>query len=140
MKTLQEIADFFQKPAAQDEDGEVYIHETAPIIDEMNNLWTNSADGYALISEFIEIETVPDWKQSLRLPKPDATKLKVDDKVMVRDSKDEPWVKRYFSRIGAAGLIMCFIGGNTSWSRSDCVAKEEPWKEWRLPTEEELKR
>jgi hypothetical protein len=64
------------------------------------------------------------------------TDLKIDDKVMVRDDDDEMWERRRFAGIHDDGLIMCFNLGADSWSESESPSE---WKQWRLPTEEELK-
>jgi hypothetical protein len=68
--------------------------------------------------------------------KPLLTDLKINDKVMVRDCDDEMWERRRFAGIDDDGLIMCFNLGADSWAESESPSE---WKEWRLPTEEELK-
>lgn len=61
--------------------------------------------------------------------------LKVDDKVMVRNSDEDLWKRRHFSHFDHNGRVVCFDAGCTSWSADDYVA---PWNHWRLPNEDEL--
>lgn len=68
--------------------------------------------------------------------KPILTDLKIDDKVMVRDIDDAGWKKRKFAGISDNGDILCFVSGCDSWAN---IMSPQKWKEWRLPTEEELK-
>lgn len=57
----------------------------------------------------------------------DWAKVPVDTKVLVRNSKDEEWHKRYFSKY-KDGRFYTFDTGGTSWSTSD----ETFWKECKL--------
>ena len=57
----------------------------------------------------------------------DWAKVPKDTKVLVRDSKDEEWHKRYFSKY-KDGRFYTFNMGGTSWSTSD----ETFWKECKL--------
>lgn len=42
--------------------------------------------------------------------------FKIDDPVLVRNSVDEPWKRRYFAGVGDAGKPYAFRDGSTSWS------------------------
>lgn len=55
--------------------------------------------------------------------------LKVDDRVMVRDHKDYPFMKRHFAGWADDGRIECFADGCTSWS----VGIVQTWDEYKLP-------
>jgi len=132
MKTLQEIADFFQKPVAQDENGDIYVYIDTPKLS--SHTWRGVA--ICFMTKLMEIETIPDWTQSLRLPKTDATKLKVDDKIMVRNWPNDSWSPRFFACLREDGSIYCFDSGRPKWTAGKELIE---WKEWRLPTEEELK-
>ena len=57
----------------------------------------------------------------------DWAKVPKDTKVLVRNSKDEEWHKRYFSKY-KDGRFYTFNMGGTSWSTSD----ETFWKECKL--------
>lgn len=64
----------------------------------------------------------------------DWTKVPVDTKVLVRDSKDGEWYKRYFAEY-EDGRFYVFNNGGTSWSISgktswgECKLAEEPKEE-----------
>ena len=62
------------------------------------------------------------------------TRLKLDDKVLVRDYDRQVWVKRHFSHF-ENGLICCFINGVTSWTTSSLdnwsTIKTNTWDYWR---------
>ena len=57
----------------------------------------------------------------------DWAKVPKDTKVLVRNSKDEEWRKRYFSKY-KDGRFYTFNTGGTSWSASD----ETFWRECKL--------
>lgn len=42
--------------------------------------------------------------------------FKIDDKVLVRDSEDGEWMRRYFSHVDEYGNPHTFQDGRTSWS------------------------
>lgn len=57
-------------------------------------------------SEQEYVESTIDW-----------TKVPVDTKILVRDSEDEPWRKRYFARY-ENNTIFAWCNGSTSYSAS----------------------
>ena len=42
--------------------------------------------------------------------------FKVDDPVLVRDSEEDEWIRRYFAGVSCKGLPLVFPIGCTSWS------------------------
>lgn len=91
-------------------------HPTYPVValvdddgDDVIHSYTSSGKFCSgSISEADLIE-VPEWGD-----------FKLDDKVLVRDSEQEDWVRRYFSHVGDDGHPYTFQGGLTSWSNDDC--------------------
>lgn len=61
--------------------------------------------------------------------------FKVDQPVMVRNSLEQLWKRRYFAGVSNTGLPMTFPDGNTSWSSSG-IGKIS-WFECRLPNPED---
>lgn len=53
--------------------------------------------------------------QEYEEPKVDWSKVAVDTPILVRDSEDEEWQRRYFAKY-ENGLIYVWIYGYTSWS------------------------
>lgn len=56
--------------------------------------------------------------------------FRVDDKILVRDHHNDPWIKRYFARKDG-NRIGTFMNGATSWSidnDSDIIVY---WREWK---------
>jgi hypothetical protein len=70
---------------------------------------------------------IPIPESALKRPRPE---LKVDDRVLVRNSEDENWVPRYFAEWGSR-KIGTWADGGTSWSR----AAIEYWNLHKLPEE-----
>ena len=62
----------------------------------------------------------------------DWTKVKVDTPILVRDSKDNKWLKRYFAK-DEDGLVYAWLGENTSYTT--CSAAK--WKYAKLAESEE---
>ena len=60
----------------------------------------------------------------------DWTKVPVDTKVLVRDSKKEEWCKRYFAEY-KDGIFYTFNNAGTSWSTSNEIS----WREYKLAEE-----
>jgi hypothetical protein len=74
------------------------------------------------------------WDEiKFEIPKKPVPKLKIDDKVLVRDSVHTKWYKRYFHSF-SDGRIFTFDNGATSWSNDDCVPTG--WSMWKLPDED----
>jgi hypothetical protein len=64
-------------------------------------------------------------------PLPD---LAVDDPIMVRNYEYESWFRRHFASWNGV-YATTFQSGCTSFTSCETAS----WKQWRLPTEEELK-
>ena len=56
--------------------------------------------------------------------------LKIDDKVLVRNSEYDEWKKRYFAGINSFSKIQTFPNGTTSWS-SGSDTKRITWDFWK---------
>jgi hypothetical protein len=68
-------------------------------------------------------------------PEPPPLELEVDAPIMVRETSGDDWEKRHFA--GWDGQrIVTFAYGKTSFTAK---TQNSSWKQWRLPTEEELK-
>ena len=65
-------------------------------------------------------------------PEIDWSKIKVDTPILVRDSKDNKWLKRYFAKY-EDGLVYAWLGENTSYDT--CNAAK--WKYAKLTESEE---
>ena len=103
---------------AKDSNNEVYYYEIKPSIN--TNTWAIDGNFECNILNCIEI-TEP-WDDSLYYVK-DGVATKVvtfvkDQKVLVRDKEDNPWVKRYYSH-ETNGKHYVFINGQTSWTTTD---------------------
>jgi hypothetical protein len=127
------------KWAAMDADGDWFFYEDRPVV--KGNQWYAYAKECHAVSNFLEdLAEISGWKDSLhQIIDGELVKhieLKVDDKVMVRDSANNFFKRAYFSHF-EDGMIACFQCGGTSWS---CTPDEvATWGKWRLPTEEELR-
>jgi hypothetical protein len=67
-------------------------------------------------------------------PEPLLPDLAVDAPIMVRDTDEDDWRKGHFA--GWDGQrVVTFAFGKTSFTAK---TQDSPWKQWRLPTEEEL--
>ena len=76
-----------------------------------------------------------EWLDSEYVAPPvDWSKVAVDTPILVRDSREEEWRKRYFAKYDN-GIVYAWAGGATSWSaeRSTC------WKMAKLAESEEKK-
>ena len=103
-----------------------------------------SKETYSLFIEFKNYKThfLPDGRSSTKsmhptlfwdelkfeVPKKPLPDLKVDTKVLVNSAKGSRKVKRYFKEFDKDGKIVCFAGGNTSWSNDG----ETTWDYWEL--------
>ena len=65
-------------------------------------------------------------------PEIDWSKVKVDTPILVRDNKDNKWLKRYFAKY-EDGLVYAWLGENTSYTT--CSAAK--WKYAKLAESEE---
>lgn len=74
------------------------------------------------------VKLVEDQKE----PEIDWSKIKVDTPILVRDNKDNKWLKRYFAKY-EDGLVYAWLGENTSYTT--CGAAK--WKYAKLAESEE---
>lgn len=88
--------------------------------------WT--ADTVAHTTSYAYAKLAEDQKE----PEIDWSKIKVDTPILVRDSKDNKWLKRYFAKY-EDGLVYAWLGENTSYTTCS-VAK---WKYAKLAESEE---
>ena len=120
---------------AEDRNGFQYFYHDKPYLE--YEQW-HYRTGWAKIMG-IKFDLGNDYKKSLHkinhetgefekyIEKPD---LKVDDRILVRDSNSGYWIPRHFSHWNG-NLCMCFDGGKTSWSENGCGVY--PWEHWKLP-------
>ena len=65
-------------------------------------------------------------------PKVDWSKVEVDTPILVRNTEDEEWRKRYFAKYDKYGFVYTWKSGRTSWTEEDlCV-----WNYAKLPEDE----
>lgn len=82
-------------------------------------------------------EKIKEWaEQEYAEPTVDWSKVPVDTKILVRDSEDEPWLKRHFARY-ESNRVYAWKGGTTSHS-SDGYNDVIDWK-YVKPAEEDMK-
>ena len=67
-------------------------------------------------------------------PEIDWSKVEIDTPILVRDSEDDKWLKRYFAKY-KDGVVCAWHGGRTSWNE-DCT---KGWKYAKLAENEETK-
>lgn len=73
-------------------------------------------------------QTVAAWADTKYIePEVDWSKVEVDTPILVRDSTDSGWLKRYFAKY-EYGIIYAFYDGGTSWSRCEILS----WKYAKL--------
>lgn len=68
-------------------------------------------------------------------PEVDWSKVKVDTPILVKDTEEEEWAKRYFAKF-ADGKVYAWMGGATSWT-ADNEYDVNPWKYAKLAESEE---
>ena len=81
-------------------------------------------------------DAIEKWANSEYVEPPvDWSKVAVDTPILVRDSREEAWRKRYFAKY-ENGKVYTWLGGATSWSadRSSDIAY---WKMAKLAESEE---
>lgn len=64
-------------------------------------------------------------------PQIDWSKILVDTPILVRDSQDDDWIRRYFAKY-ENGQVYAWCDGCTSWSRLYGDEDYSPWKYARL--------
>jgi hypothetical protein len=126
---------------AVDSNEEVYVYTVRPEYGG-NGRWDidRTAGGLSMWvnTELIEVPDIRPGSDSLHEILEDGTlvkrpALRVDDKVLVRDSSYGTWIRRHFAGWEESGRILTFYGGATSWADgSETVS----WAEWKLPEEE----
>lgn len=81
-------------------------------------------------------ENVREWANSEYIEPPvDWSKVAVDTPILVRDSGEEAWRKRHFSKY-ENGIVYSWIAGSTSWSVS-ASSNIVGWKFAKLAESEE---
>lgn len=65
-------------------------------------------------------------------PSVDWSKVAVDTPILVNDSNDHGWVKRYFAKY-ENGIVYAWSNGTTSWSGQMCTV----WELAKLPEKEQ---
>lgn len=65
-------------------------------------------------------------------PEIDWNNIAVDTPILVRESKDREWKRRYFAKY-KDGIIFAWVGGNTSWTALGNTTK---WKYAKLAERE----
>ena len=85
-------------------------------------------------------DAIEKWANSEYVEPPvDWSKVAVDTPILVRDCKENEWIKRYFAKY-ENGKVYTWLGGATSWSTSgtddDYMAD---WKMAKLAESEEKK-
>ena len=107
--------DWLKRHFAKYENGNVYVWADG------QTSWTGADEIKWKYAKLAEDEEEPeiDWN-----------KIKVDTPILVRDSKDGKWLKRYFAKY-EDGLVYAWLGENTSYTT--CSAAK--WK-YAKPAEE----
>ena len=107
--------DWLKRHFAKYENGNVYVWADG------QTSWTGADEIKWKYAKLAEDEEEPeiDWN-----------KIKVDTPILVRDSKDSKWLKRYFAKY-EDGLVYAWLGENTSYTT--CGAAK--WK-YAKPVEE----
>lgn len=78
-------------------------------------------------------------KEEYKEPEIDWTKVPVDTKILVRNSLDKKWYRRYFYRYEeSTGRIYSFALGSTSWTANECDTVM--WKYGQIADPDERKK
>lgn len=84
---------------------------------------------FQVLGEGCDRNEMKKWANSEYVEPPiDWSKVAVDTPILVNDSNDHGWVKRYFAKY-ENGSVFAWNGGATSWSGDRCT----PWKLAKLP-------
>ena len=95
-----------------------------------NILKSDSCDGLACGACYM-LQTI--WLlEEYEEPEIDWSKVKVDTPILVRDTEDEEWVKRYFAKYEDG--VYAWSGGATSWTSENITTN---WKYAKLAESEE---
>ena len=62
-------------------------------------------------------------------PETDWNKIEVDTPILVRNTEDEEWRKRYFAKCDKYGFVYTWKSGRTSWTEEDLSV----WSYAKLP-------
>lgn len=66
-------------------------------------------------------------------PQIDWSKVPVDTPILVRDSENDEWIRRYYAGLSSEGMVRTWGGGRTSWSAYDDEHRyATEWKYARL--------
>ena len=65
-------------------------------------------------------------------PEIDWNEVKVDTPILVKNTEDEEWHKRYFAKYDKYGLVYTWKSGRTSWTEEDLSV----WSHAKLPESE----
>lgn len=84
------------------------------------------------------IENGIEWLNSEYVEPPvDWSKVAVDTQILVRNSEEETWRKRYFAKYEHE-TVYAWSGGATSWSALDVVKDILDWKMAKLAESEDV--
>lgn len=74
------------------------------------------------------------WCESEYIEPPvDWSKVPVDTPILVRDSENDEWIRRYYAGLSSEGSVRTWSGGRTSWSSYDDEHRyATEWKYARL--------
>ena len=93
-------------------------------------VWNNGSTSWSACRMYdYKYAKLPEDKKE---PEIDWNKIKVDTPILVRDNKDNKWLKRYFAKY-EDGLVYAWLGENTSYDT--CNAAK--WKYAKLAESEE---
>ena len=66
------------------------------------------------------VEAKKQWLKQEHVEQVDWSKVKVDTPILVRESEQNPWLKRYFAKF-KGGKVYAWNSGKTSWSIEDKI-------------------
>ena len=66
------------------------------------------------------LEAKKQWLKQEHVEQVDWSKVKVDTPILVRESEQNPWLKRYFAKF-KGGKVYAWNSGITSWSIEDKI-------------------
>ena len=76
-----------------------------------------------------------EYKEEKEVPEVDWSKVKVNTPILVKDTKEEEWAKRYFAKF-VHGTVYAWGSGATSWSANSELDMTS-WKYAKLAESEE---
>lgn len=81
------------------------------------------------------LEAKKQWLKQEHVEQVDWSKVKVDTPILVRESEQNPWLKRYFAKF-KGGKVYAWNSGKTSWSIEDKIGMS-CWKYAKLAERED---